>query len=117
MLNPILNQELNDYEERLVVVENDAILVPGQKVPEFILADYDGEDKSLYELLADKDMVLIDFWASWCGPCIADFPELKKLHAAYTDEDFEIVGVSIDSTEEAWKEGVDEHESALDQSW
>ena len=105
-----INPRIERLERSVMLVNNDAALVPGQKVPEFVLANYDGDDKSLYDLLADKDMILIDFWASWCGPCIADFPELKKLHAAYTDEDFEIVGVSIDSTEEAWKEGVDEHE-------
>ncbi|MCY3540474.1 MAG: TlpA disulfide reductase family protein [Gammaproteobacteria bacterium] len=105
-INPIIER----LERSLMLVNNDAALIPGQKVPEFVLVNYDGEDKSLYDLIADKDMVLIDFWASWCGPCIADFPELKKLYAAYTDEDFEIVGVSIDSTEEAWKGGVDEHE-------
>jgi len=105
-----IKPKIERLERSVMLVNNDAALVPGQKVPEFVLANYDGDDKSLYDLLADKDMVLIDFWASWCGPCIADFPELKKLHAAYTDEDFEIVGVSIDSTEEAWKEGVDEHE-------
>ena len=105
-----LNPRIERLERSVMLVNNDAALVPGQKVPEFVLANYDGDDKSLYELLGDKDMVLIDFWASWCGPCIADFPELKKLYTAYTDEAFEIVGVSIDSTEEAWKEGVDEHE-------
>ena len=97
-------------ERGQIIVQNDEALVPGQKVPEFSLVDYDGDDKSLYDLLGDNDLVLIDFWASWCGPCIADFPELKKLHTAYTDENFEIVGVSIDSTMEDWKGGVDEHE-------
>ena len=105
-----LNPTIELLGNILVTSENDAKLIPGQKVPEFVLANYDGDDNSLYDLLADKDMVLIDFWASWCGPCIADFPELKKLHAAYTDEDFEILGVSIDSTDEEWKGGVDEHE-------
>lgn len=105
-----LKPTIERLERSVMLVNNDAALIPGQKVPEFSLADYDGEDRSLYNLLADNDMVLIDFWASWCGPCIADFPELKKLHAAYTDEDFEIVGVSIDSTDEAWIGGVDEHE-------
>ena len=105
-IQPMIEQ----MERGQIIVQNDAALVPGQKVPEFTLVDYDGEDKALYDLLGEKDLVLIDFWASWCGPCIADFPELKKLHTAYTDEDFEIVGVSIDSTMEDWKGGVDEHE-------
>ena len=88
---------------------NNAALIPGQRVPEFTLANETGEELVLYDLLGEKDMVLIDFWASWCGPCIADFPDLKKLYAAYEDEDFEIVGVSIDSTKEDWIEGLDEH--------
>ena len=97
-------------ETTLASIENDEKLIPGQKVPEFTLAHYDGEDRSLYSLLADNDMVLIDFWASWCGPCIADFPELKKLYAAYTDEGFEIVGVAVLDTKEDWKGSVAEHE-------
>ena len=89
---------------------NNAALIPGQRVPEFTLANATDKDIALYDLLGEKDMVLIDFWASWCGPCIADFPELKKLYAAYEDENFEIVGVSIDSKKEDWIEGLEEHE-------
>ena len=105
-----ITPKIEDYEKMLVVVQNDEALIPGQKVPGFTLVNYDGNDVELYDLLGENDMVLIDFWASWCGPCIGDFPALKKLHAAYTDENFEIVGVSIDSTIDDWKGGVDEHE-------
>ena len=89
---------------------NDAALIPGQRVPEFTLANASEEDVALYDLLGENDLVLIDFWASWCGPCIGDFPELKKLHTAYADEEFEIVGVSIDSEMEDWIGGLEEHE-------
>ncbi|MCY3886064.1 MAG: redoxin domain-containing protein [Gammaproteobacteria bacterium] len=85
--------------------ENDASLSPGQKAPEFTLASLEGTDVALYDVLAEKEVVLIDFWASWCGPCIADFPELKRLYAAYDDHGFEIVGVSIDSALEDWEQG------------
>ncbi|MXZ43717.1 MAG: TlpA family protein disulfide reductase [Gammaproteobacteria bacterium] len=97
-------------ERSALKANNDTNLVVGQRVPEFSLANYDGEDVALFDLLGQRDLVLIDFWASWCGPCIADFPELKKLYSAYEDEGFEIVGVSIDDNMEDWKEGVDEHE-------
>ena len=90
-------------------MDNDAALIPGQKVPAFTLASLEGEDVSIYDLMGEKDLVLIDFWASWCGPCIATFPDLKKLHAAYTDENFEIVGVSVDDNLEDWSGGVEDH--------
>ncbi|MXW54987.1 MAG: redoxin domain-containing protein [Gammaproteobacteria bacterium] len=93
------------FARQLESQENDASLSPGQKAPEFTLANHDGTEVALYDVIAEKEMVLIDFWASWCGPCIADFPELKRLYAAYNDLGFEIVGVSIDSALEDWEQG------------
>ena len=101
---------IESMELSALVASNDSSLIAGQKVPEFSLVNFDGEEIALFDLLAEKDLVLIDFWASWCGPCIADFPELKKLYSAYTDENFEIVGVSIDSTNEDWIGGVVDYE-------
>ena len=88
---------------------NDSSLQPGQKAPEFTLANLEGTESTLYDILAEREVVLIDFWASWCGPCIADFPELKKLYGAYKEHGFEIVGVSIDSAFQDWEEGSTEH--------
>jgi thiol-disulfide isomerase/thioredoxin len=45
-------------------------------------------------------VVLVDFWATWCVPCRAEFPNMRRLYAAYRDRGFEIVGISLDSKEE-----------------
>ena len=104
-----ITPQVESIEKRVMLASNDATLVPGQKAPAFTLLNLEGEEVSLYSVLGENDMVLIDFWASWCGPCIADFPDLKKLYSAYIDENFEIVGVSIDSTEEDWIGGVEDN--------
>lgn len=89
---------------------NDENLVQGQKVPSFALATLEGDEVALDDVLKESDFVLIDFWASWCGPCIADFPSLKKLHSNFNDDGFEIIAISIDSTFEAWEDGSEEHQ-------
>ena len=60
------------------------------------LSDYVGKGK----------VVLIDFWASWCGPCRREMPNLVEAYKQYKDKNFEIVGVSLDRDLEAWKKGI-----------
>jgi len=85
-------------------------IVPGTAIPNFVLPDDSGEQHSLDGILIQHDVVLVDFWASWCGPCIEQFPHLKELHAEFHDKGFEIVSVSIDETAEEWLEATETYE-------
>jgi len=66
-----------------------------------------GKDASLSDYAGKGKYVLVDFWASWCGPCRAEMPKIVSLYKQYKDKDFEIVGVSLDNDAKAWQEGID----------
>lgn len=91
-------------------ITGDRKLKPKDKVPDFTLPRVDGEEVTLYEVLAENDYVVIDFWATACGPCIAQFPKLKEIYSTYGDKKFEIVSVCTDITHEQWEESLEEHQ-------
>ena len=90
-------------------VDVDARLVVGRYGPNFSAPDLDGERVSLHAVLEQNKLVLLDFWASWCGPCTASFPKLKELYREYRDDGFEIVAITIDSDHGDWQEASGEH--------
>ena len=69
--------------------------------PAFTVESLAGEDASLQEF-AGK-MVLLDFWATWCKPCLKTMPQLQTLYEAYADSGFVVVGISIDEGEDRRK--------------
>ena len=68
----------------------------------------DGKSAQLAEVLANNRYVLLDFWASWCGSCRAEFPHMKEAYGLYRDKGFEIVSFTIDEDREAWEVASDE---------
>ena len=80
-------------------------LAPGTKAPEFILPAVNGEEFSLKSLRGH--IVILDFWASWCAPCIAEMPTVKEIYAKYKDKGLKIVGISMDNSKTAWIKSID----------
>ena len=101
---------IDRMERRIAIQENDEYLVPGVFAPTFTLPNFEGVDVALTSVLEENEVVMIDFWASWCGPCIAQFPHLKQLYAEYAEKGFKIVGISLDNNHEAWAGAVEEHQ-------
>jgi peroxiredoxin len=66
------------------------------KAPDFSLPNIDGKEVKLGDLLA-KGPVIIDFWATWCKPCIKGFPALQQIADKYRDQGLTVLAISVDS--------------------
>lgn len=92
--NSIYTKELQNE------VDNLRALAIGSMAPEISLPDPDGNIVSLSSFKGKY--VLIDFWAGWCGPCRKENPNVVRMYQEYHDKGFEILGVSLDRTRDAW---------------
>ena len=105
-------QENNPHPEYTEVVQAALYKVlklqPGQPAPEFTLYDLDGQPVSLSQFKGQ--VVLLDFWASWCAPCIGDLPELRAIKEKTADQPLVFLNLSLDTDEAAWREAIDKHE-------
>ena len=78
----------------------------GQAFTDFEMQTPDGKTVKLSDYVGKGKWVLVDFWASWCGPCRREMPNLVDAYKKYKNKGFEIVGVSLDRDAEAWKKGI-----------
>ena len=86
------------------VVDKMLATTKGQQAPEIDLPSPDGTNIALSSFKGK--VVLIDFWASWCGPCRKEMPNVVKAYAKFKNKGFEIYGVSLDQDKDRWVEAI-----------
>jgi peroxiredoxin len=97
---------IKDLKERAEKMKEVSV---GQKAPDFTLNDPEGKPVSLYSKVGSK-LLLVDFWAGWCGPCRQENPNVVKIYKEFNKKGFDILGVSLDQKRDEWVQAIsDDH--------
>lgn len=83
----------------------------GKKFIDFTSTTPDGASMKLSDVIAKNKYTLLDFWASWCGPCMQEMPNVVKVYNTYKSKGLEIVGLSLDADADAWKKAIKEQKA------
>lgn len=82
----------------------------GESILDFTAETLAGEEVTLVDLRADSRYLLVEFWASWCGPCRVEIPHMKQAYERFRDKGFEIVSFTVDEDREDWVEASEEED-------
>lgn len=98
--NPLLQQ-------MLMMVQSQQARAIGSSLKDIAIPDANGKQHKLSEYVGKGKIVLVDFWASWCGPCCREMPNVVEAYKKYKSKGFEIVGISLDQKKEPWLAAVE----------
>ncbi|WP_290096385.1 TlpA disulfide reductase family protein [uncultured Duncaniella sp.] len=100
----------NTYAGRLVAQELYPVGRPGDKMADFSQTDINGSEVTLASACNGKKYILLDFWASWCGPCRRELPNVKSIYEKHMNNGFDVLSISIDQDDSAWRQAVKEED-------
>lgn len=95
------------YKELQEVAESLYPVAKGEKYIDIPLTDVNGKAVRLADFVKTGEYTMLEFWASWCGPCRGEIPHLKHVHQVYGDT-FRLISISIDEREKDWKKALKE---------
>lgn len=95
------NIHVQQRHQQVEIVRKTAV---GSPAPDIALTDPDGKVRKLSSLKGK--VVLVDFWASWCGPCRKENPNVVAIYSKYKDKGFEVFSVSLDKDRESWLKAI-----------
>ena len=108
-----IKKTTNAWIERKTLVDN--VPKEGDQAIDFKYVDKDGNKFSLSSFKGN--LIYVDVWATWCGPCVAEIPSLQKLESDYHGKNITFMSVSVDEDKEAWEKMVAEKELSGIQLW
>ena len=104
--HPYLKKMRDEVEEETKPKDGEKMAFIGQQYTDLEMADPDGKMHKISELVGEGKYVLVDFWASWCGPCKAEMPNVLEAYNRFHGKGFEVIGVSFDQKKEAWVKAI-----------
>lgn len=107
-----LNSQRDGYKKNLEGEKVAKALTPGNMYNEIEAKDASGKMIKLSEVVAKNKFTILEFWASWCGPCRGEIPNLKKAYEKYKSKGLEIYSISIDEKQKNWIKALEEENTS-----
>lgn len=104
---------INSSEQNITEADNKAETNESSEQISFVMSDINGNQISVKDEFSKYKITIVDFWASWCGPCRQEMPILVNIYNKYKEQGLGIIGISLDEDKAQWENTIKE----LNMSW